>query len=302
MDKLRAQVYFLKVAETQNFTVAAKKLGVPASSVSRRIQALEQELGTTLIHRSTRVVKLTELGEVYLAQIQPAITALENADQMVGKQSQEPSGILRITALPGYGRFCLLPALNNLKQQYPDIILDIELTDQISNLADNEADIAIRATDNLPDRAVAHKLSENKFVLIASPQYLDIHGVPRTPLELQRHKTIHYRGPNGVLVWQMKDSNGWAELQTDPAFICNQGDALVDQAMSGLGIALVPAWGINNELNSGKLIEINLQDIHISITRNDTSGIFLLYHKPKYSIQKIRLAADFLVSQLGSLG
>ena len=98
MDKLRAQKYFLKVAETGSFSGAAKKLGVPASSVSRRIQDLEKELGTVLIHRSTRVVHLTELGEVYRAHIEPAISALQNADEVVGQQSRMPSGTLRINA------------------------------------------------------------------------------------------------------------------------------------------------------------------------------------------------------------
>ncbi len=298
MDKLRAQSYFLKVAETRSFTAAAKKLGVPTSSVSRRIQDLEKELGTTLIHRSTRVVTLTELGEIYLSQIQPAIAALNTADEIVGNQSQEPSGLLRVTALPGYGRFCVLPVLDKFKQRYPNIVLDIELTDRISNLADNVTDIAIRATANLPERAVAHKLSDNNFVLVASPRYLMANGVPSNCRELEEHKTLHYRGPNGVLMWQANNLGAWSEVDTQATYICNQGDALVDQASKGLGIALVPRWGIRRELSNGELLEISLVDTSISITRNPEAGIYLLYHKPKYSIKKIQLASDFLLSGL----
>jgi len=113
---MRALEYFLEVAETGSFGKSAKAFGVPASSISRAIQNLEAELGATLLYRTTRVVKLTELGALYLEQVRPAISSVANADEMLREQPHAPSGLLRITSTPGYGGFCLMPALTKLRR------------------------------------------------------------------------------------------------------------------------------------------------------------------------------------------
>ena len=193
MDKLRALEYFLRVSETSSFSQAAELLDVPASSVSRRIQDLEHLLGIALFYRSTRVVKLTELGTLYLEQVKPAMAALTLADEVVGQHAETPSGVLKITVAPDYGQFRLLPALAKLRKRYPDIVCDVELTDEITSLTQNNVDIAIRATATLPERAVARKLADGRFVMVASPSYLSRQGTPGTVAELQTHKAMLYR-------------------------------------------------------------------------------------------------------------
>ena len=302
MDKLRALEYFLRVSETSSFSQAAEMLDVPASSVSRRIQDLENLLGISLFHRSTRVVKLTELGTLYLEQIRPAMAALTLADEVVGQHAETPSGVLKITVAPDYGQFRLLPALTRLRERYPKIICDVELTDEITSLTQNDVDIAIRATASLPDRAVARKLADGKFVMVASPYYLDLHGVPRTVADLQGHKALLFRRPQGLLYWQAKMADGWHELRLPPAFISNQGAALLDEAIAGRGLALIPKWGIMTNLADGSLVEIELDDAEVAASRNENAGIYLLYHRPKYSLTKIRTAVDFLLSELSEPG
>jgi len=298
MDKLRAIKYFLKVSETGSFSRAAKALGVPASSVSRRIQDLEKELGAVLFHRSTRLVKLTELGQLYLEQIDPAVTSLEDANEIIKQHAQSPSGNLRITASPGYGRFKLMPVLRKLKVLYPDIVLDVELTDKVINLTQNQVDIAIRATATPPERTVAHKISNNEFVLVASSSYLKKHGTPKTLADLHKHKTLLYRGPDGILHWQAKTQSGWEEPLTQATFISNEGETLVQEVLEGAGIGLIPKWGVKENIEKRELIQISLEDATLSVTRSENSGIYLLYHRPKYSIQKIKTAVDFLISEL----
>ena len=298
MDKLRALEYFLRVSETSSFSQAAALLDVPASSVSRRIQDLEIQLGIALFHRSTRVVKLTELGTLYLEQVKPAVAALIFADELVGQHADTPSGILKITVAPDYGQFRLLPALTKMKKRYPEIICDVELTDEITNLAQNDVDIAIRATASLPERAVARKLADGRFVLVASPAYLNEHGTPRTVTDLQNHQAMLYRRPQGILYWQAKTADGWHELRLPPAFISNQGAALLDEAIAGRGLALIPRWGILTNLAEGSLIHIVLDDAEITASRNENAGVYLLYHKPKYGLKKIRAAVDFLYDEL----
>jgi DNA-binding transcriptional LysR family regulator len=298
MDKLRALKYFLEVAEAKSFSQAAERLDVPVSSVSRRVYDLESELGITLLHRSTRTVKLTELGMLYLEQVRPVLNALNMADDIVGQHSSTPSGVLRITAIPDYGRFRLMPALAKLRQQYPEIICDVELTDEIANLSQNEVDIAIRATAQVPERSVARKLADGQFIMVASPGYLERHGRPCTLADLQQHKAILYRRPHGLLNWQAKVTGDWRELRLPPAFICNQGDALLDAVTAGQGIALLPQWGIRQHLAEGSLIPLSLDDADVAISRSENSGIYLLYHRPKYGLQKMKVAVDFLLAEL----
>ena len=298
MDKLRALGYFLEVADTASFSRAAKTFHVSASSISRRVQDLENDLGVALFHRSTRVVKLTELGSLYVDQVRPTLAALKLADEMVGQHSKMPSGIVKITASPDFGRFRLLPALTKLRTRYPDIVCDVELTDQLSDLARNEVDIAIRATSNPPDHSVARKLADGRFILVASPDYLEEHGTPRTLAQLQDHLALLYRLPNGILHWQAKTQDNWIALRLPPAFISNQGDALLEAALAGRGLGLIPKWSIGKNLADGGLVHIVLDDADVRVSHSESSGIYLLYHRPKYVVKKIRLAIDFLLSEL----
>lgn len=298
MDRLRAINYFLSVAETGSFSGAAKVLGVPASSVSRRVKDLESELGATLFHRSTRLVKLTEIGALYREQVTPAIEALENANEVIKQHSTGPSGLLRITAGPGFGRFKVIPALAKFRQKYPEVVVDIELTDRVVNLASNQVDIAIRATASLPERLVARKISNNDFVLVASPVYLEKQGVPSTLQQLESCDALKYRGPDSVLHWQAKCGDSWRELSTNTVYVSNEGEALLNEALAGNGVALLPEWSVRDHLKTRALVEIKLIDACVSISRSESSGVYLLYHQPKYSLHKVKAAVDFLLDEL----
>ena len=302
MDRLRAIEYFIKVAETGSFTKAARVLGVPASSISRRLQDLEAELGTSLLHRTTRRVRLTELGAVYLEQIRPALKALDYAGALITDQPGTPRGSLRITANPGYGRLLLMPAIHKLRATYPNLIIDVELTDQVYNLANHEVDIAIRATADLPERAIARKLAGADMKLVASPAYLERHGTPRVLSDLQTHHMLMYRGPDRIIAWHAKTQSGWHEIPTQPAFICNVGRELADIALAGAGLGLFFGWGVEPELARGDLVAVTLEDAELSISRDPSAGIFLLYNQPKYRLNKIKAAVDFLVSELTDRG
>lgn len=301
MDQFRAISYFIKVAELGSFTAASKVFGVPASSVSRRVQDLEQQLGVSLLHRTTRVVTLTELGNLYLDQVRPALKAIDYADAMVKDRPSAPSGRLRITSDPGYGRLKLLPAIRQLRQTYPDLLIDIELTDQVYTLANHEVDIAVRSTADLPERAIAKKLADSDHRLVASPAYLQQHGTPRKLIDLDAHRTMQYRAPGRLIPWQAKTASGWTEVQMQPVFICNIGRELVDEAVAGTGLGLFPGWGIDAELASGALNEIDLEDATLSLSRDPEPGVYLLYTQPKYRLNKIKATVDFLVSRLSGM-
>jgi DNA-binding transcriptional LysR family regulator len=300
VDQLRAIRYFLKVAEYGSFAEAAHAFNVPASSVSRRIQDLESDLGVVLLHRTTRSVTLTELGTLFLENVSPALQQLEHAREIVRAQPKTVSGVIRISAMPAYGQLNLLPAIKELRRQYPDLVVDLDMTDHVSSLAKNETDIAIRATSQPPERSVAKKLASNEYRLVASTDYLDEHGIPKLIDDISRHKTILYRGVDRPAFWQAKVGQDWIEVQGEMTFVSNAGREILLEALDGQGLALLPIWGIEEELKTGSLVDVTPENAIMALTRDEDSAIYLLYNRPKYRLNKIKITVDFLVNYLRS--
>lgn len=299
MDKLRALNYLLKVADTLSFSRAAKAFGVPASSISRRITDLEAELGAELLHRTTRTVRLTEVGALYVEQVRAGMAQLSDAEELVGQRGSTPSGTLRISAMPSYGARLLMPALQDFSERYPDIVLDVHLSDAVVDLGRDQIDIAIRGGRQPQDRVVARKLDPNHFILAASPEYLARHGTPRTLADLADHRALMYRGPNAVIKWQGLDEEGWHEVPITPAFISNDGPALLAMARQHRGLVLLSEWGLRDSLQRGELRQVTLEQ-PVSVSRGGEAGIYLLYLQTRYRIPKVRVAVEFLVERLSS--
>lgn len=298
MDRHRALRYFAKVAQTLSFSEAADHFRVPSSSVSRRIKDLEADLGAALFVRTTRSVSLTDLGKLYLGEIAPALQAIEMADEMVQAQSTAPSGTVRITAMPGYAELYVLPALQKLRSLYPDIEFDLNITDQVLSLSSNEADIAIRAASDLPDHVVARRLGDHTFNLVASPDYINRHGAPRTSDDLKDSAVFMYRTPRGVLNWQVKKDGHWKAIDLNPKFVSNHGPSILESVVKGKGLALLPSWAVVAEIADGKLQEIDLEDARLSTSGDVEMGMYLLYHPPKFRLQKVKVSVDSLVADL----
>ena len=190
MDKLQAIRYFLKLSETLSFKGTAQHFGVPASTVSRSIKGLEKELGVILLERTTRSVRLTETGEWYRSEVMGPVQALYHAEEMVEAHSKEASGRVRITAMVGYGEICLNPVLERFRAKHPGIVCDVELSDRYLDLSSGDVDIAIRATADPPESFVARRLHDHRYVLVASPEYLEKHGRPQGLDDFEGHKTL----------------------------------------------------------------------------------------------------------------
>ena len=298
MDKLRALQYLIKVADTLSFSGAARAYGVPASSISRRISDLEQELGVELLHRTTRTVRLTELGALYLEQVRAGVSRLDDAEELVGQRSSTPTGTLRISTMPSYGQLLLLPALQEFSDLYPGIVIELHLSDSLVDLGRDQIDLAIRGGPQPQDRVVARKLDPNRFILVASPKYLADRGTPRTLDDLQAHSALYYRGPNAVIKWQGFEDGTWRELAVPAAFISNDGASLVAMARKHKGLALLSEWGLKDALGSGELVRVELEQ-KVAIGRGREAGIYLLYLQARYQVPKVRVAVEFLVERLG---
>lgn len=299
MDRLRALRYFVKLADTLSFSDTADHFRVPSSSVSRRIKDLEGELGAALFARTTRSVQLTDLGRLYLGEVTGALQSIDMADEIVGAQSQVPTGMLRITAMPGYAERFVLPALDKLRLLYPQIAFDVNITDQLINLSGNDVDIAIRAASTLPDQVVARRLGDHDFVLVASPEYIAQHGAPETTAELRDSAVFMYRAPHGILNWLALRDGIWKAIELKPKYVTNHGRSLLDSVLAGQGIAFLPSWAVTQEVKAGRLRVLEVHDGPLSVNGNAKTGMYLLYHPPKFRLQKIKVTVDFLLAELG---
>lgn len=297
MDHLKAMRYFVKVAESGSFTGAARHFSVPPSSLSRRVSDLEQHLGAVLLQRSTRVVRLTEIGRLYLQQVRDILSRLEATEELVGSYQSHPMGQLRISATVGFGESLLLPVLDEFSRRYPDITLDVELSDALSALGRDDVDIAIRGGYVPDERVVAVRLRDNRFILTAAAAYLEVHGVPETPLQLKQHQGLFYRAPNGVLPWISRIEEEWQDVSPHKAAVSNAGRWLIRKAIQGEGLLMLPRWSVQEALDQGALLEVPMAP-EVAVTRSDKLGIYLLYAHNRYQVPKIRAAVDFIVSRL----
>ena len=297
MDQLRAIRYFIKVVETSSFTKAGNFFNVPASSLSRRVADLEKSLGATLLKRSTRVVKLTEVGQSYYKQMCEVVSLLESSNEAVRSYQSEPMGKLSISAMVGFGEQILLPLMEEFSALYPKVILDIHLSDELSAMGRDEVDIAIRGGYAPNERVVAIRLMDNNFIPAASPGYLKEMGKPTGALELKGHKGLYYRTPIGPTPWLCEINGQWQDVSAPTVAISNAGEWLIEKAVADQGILMLPRWVLKPFIAKGELLELDIEP-PISITQNPDFAIFLLYQKQRYNVPKIKAAVDFLAARI----
>lgn len=297
MDQLRALRYFSKVVETGSFTRAAAAFSVPPSSLSRRIADLEKNLGADLLKRSTRQVQVTEIGQLYFQQVQDILFQLEQSDETVRSYQSRPMGQLRISSMVSFGEHLLLPLLEEFKVLYPDIVLDVSLSDELATLARDDVDVAIRGGYAPNERIQAMRLMENEFIPVAAPRYLRDMGIPETALQLRQHKGLYFRTPNGPTPWLYETSGEWHDVSAPAVAVSNNGGWLAQQALAGLGIMMAPRWSLTAYLDSGELQELQF-DPPLRISQKPDMAIYLLYQKQRYLVPKVKAAVDFLVARL----
>ncbi len=297
MDQLRAIRYFSKVVETGSFSKAAKVFGVPPSSLSRRVSDLEKSLGATLLKRSTRIVKLTEVGQIYYNDVQHILNQLEQSEETVRSYQTTPMGRLRISSMVGFGEKILLPLLDEFSALYPQIVLDVSLSDELSTLGRDDVDIAIRGGYAPNERVLAIRLMDNSFIPVASPSYLATHGTPNHVSELREHMGLYFKTPTGITPWLCHIDGQWQDVSGSAVAISNNGSWLAKKACAGEGILMSTRWALAGYLESGALQELTFEH-RLAITQHADMAVYLLYQKQRYSVPKIKAAVDFLVERI----
>ena len=172
-----------------------------------------------------------------------------------------------------------------------------QVSDELSTLARDEVDLAIRGGYAPDERVLAIKLMENQFIPVAAPSYIQKSGVPINALELKRHKGLYFKTPNGPTAWICEIDSQWQDVSAEQVLVSNNGRWLVDKAIAGLGILMMPRWVLKPYIESGELTELNIKPA-INITQNPNLGVFLLYQKQRYQVPKVKAAVDFLVARV----
>lgn len=260
-ERLDAQisdiVAFIAVAQSGSFTRAAEDIGSSKSNVGKAVQRLEASLGTRLFQRTTRAVRLTEDGETYLLAAKEAIDGLRDAEQQLASRRAEPSGRVKIDLPAGFGRL-LLPSFIELRAKYPKLTLEVALTDRMSDPVGEGWDVVVRI-GALPEDSemTVRRLCNLRVGLYASPDYLASRETIRTIADLSAHDGVVFRGPTGRLRhWTLRDGSSTQEVVPNAVLVLADGQALVEAAVAGFGIAQIHDRVAQPYIDDGRLVQV----------------------------------------------
>lgn len=293
MDELAAMRIFVKVAETGSFSEVARQTDMSTSSISRQINGLEEFLGVRLLNRSTRHLALTEAGQQYLSSIAPLLHGIELARRTATSHQRGIKGSIKVHARTSAGAEVIVPALPRFLEQYPDLSVDITLTDERADLLAEGIDLAVWL-GNLEDSSmIARRLSTSRRLVCGSPAYFQRFGVPMVPQDLLHHNCLVYRSNHYTGGWRFLKNGESITIPVNGNLKTANGAVLMSCAKNGLGLALLQDWMVKNSQKEG-LLQTVLTDFAVFPTDYDTSLYVVYPHKEGLS-RRVRLFIDFLV-------
>lgn len=291
-DRTRALEVFDAVAAEGSFSAAGRQLGLTPSAVSRTVDRIEERLGVRLLLRTTRALALTAEGHAYLSAARRILADLDEAEQAIADQGA-PRGRLRVSAALSHGRLCIVPLLGAFSARYPHILIDINLTDAVVDIAEGQADIGIRF-GLLPDSPLtARKLGESRRVIVASPDYLARYGTPHVPEDLHSHNCLNFNFRRAEPIWPFRKEGQEYALSVKGNMEANNGETLGQLATAGVGITRVGAFSVANEIADGKLVPL-LEDFN----PGDVEEIHAVFMGGANLPARVRAFVDFLVESL----
>ncbi|VXD06255.1 MULTISPECIES: LysR family transcriptional regulator [Serratia] len=246
---------FLSAAQTQNFSAAARQLGVTPAAVSKNIRVLEEKLALRLFQRNTHSVLLTEEGKALLAQVAPLWQALSATLETLGNAQQQPTGTVRVSMIPGFGRQMLMPLIPEFLARYPQIDLDLSLDARVVNLVGEGFDVGIGSQIDPDSRLVARPLYPMQMVLAAAPEYLAQQGTPQIPADLRQHHCLLHRNPatGRSVKWRLQQFGITQALDLPGRLMISQPEMLLDAALAGLGVVYLAQWYAEQHFAQGTL-------------------------------------------------
>jgi len=299
--QLKALRYFVMVATTGSFSATAQHFQVPSSSVSRFISKLEQEIGQQLFYRNTRSVRLTEIGEKYFIQIKDVLDTLDFANEEATGKNSNVRGLVRINTAVALGRLHISRIVNKLHDVYPDLSVELILTDIFIDPVQEGVDIAIRIGLLQDSALIARKVCDQTYVLCASPEYLERYGTPETPQDIQKHQCLVYKGVSGSQRWYFRQDELDKPIEIEPqgSLKSNNAEVLVSAALESRGIILFPTWIFEEDYFKNKKL-VKLLPQWLCTVEPYAVGIHLVSPENRIRSKKVRTVLDFILKEIGS--
>jgi DNA-binding transcriptional LysR family regulator len=299
MDVFQAMTVFVRVVESGSMTAAARQCEMSTTMVGNHLKALEQRLGVSLLQRTTRRQNLTEFGMQYYRRCLDVLALVNDSERMAEHIQTQPSGTLRVTAPPAFGAERLSPMLKDFMEQYPQIKVEVVLSNQLMDLIEHGFDAAIRL--GMPENSalIARPLQDYTLTICAARAYLERHGTPRSAEDLRNHNCLAFAYPAGDdwratdKLWKLTGPEGVIEIPVSGSMIVNSSPALRQAALAGMGIAMLPDVLISEDLQAGRLIPL------LQAYRPPSRPMWLMYAQDRYRLPKVR---HFVESVLAAWG
>ena len=291
MMKLVGMGIFARVAEAKSFSGAARRLGISKSLVSKEVAKLEKALGARLLNRTTRQLSLTEFGAAFYEHCARVVQEAEEAELLVERLHTKPRGVLKCTAPVAFATLHIASALPVFLAQYPEVQVDLTVSDRYFELAEEGYDLAIRIARELPPNMVARQLAPINRVVCATPAYFAKHGVPQVPHDLKGHNCIVYTHANPDSLWRFRTSNEDASVPVSGNLRLNDDEVVWQAVLGGLGVSLLPTFMVGNDLQAGRLQAVLTE--YVPSERN----LHALYLPNRHLSAKVRVFIDFLLAR-----
>lgn len=292
MDRLESMSVVLAVAEAGSLSSAARRQKMPLATVSRKVSELEEHLRTKLFHRSSRVLVPTDAGRSYIAAAKRILADLAEAERVASGEYTTPRGDLSVTTLVALGRLCLQPILAEFLAAFPEVDVQLNLQDRTLNLLDEHIDVALRVGDLADSGLIAVRAGEIRRVACASPAYLELRGIPKSPDDLSAHDCISYPPLQSPNIWRFKRGQTEYAVPVRSRFIASSLESAFDAARAGIGVTVAFSYLVAEPLRSGELVAL-LQDF-----QPPPQPVNFVYSPNRFMPAKLRAFLDFAVPRL----
>jgi DNA-binding transcriptional LysR family regulator len=299
MDLFQSMSVYVKVVEAGSMTAAALQCDMSTTMVGNHLRALEQRLGVQLLQRTTRRQRLTEFGSVYYQRCLDVLGLVADSERLAEQALDEPRGLLRITAPLTFGVERLAPALSEFSLQYPQVKMDVVLTNSRPDLLESGLDVAFRLGHFEESNLIARPLIDYTLTVCASPQYVARRGMPQTPEDLQQHDCLSFAYPAGddwqsvEKRWRLSGPDGETLVDVSGPMLMNTSAGLHQAARTGMGIVMLPDALVEQDLHDGKLVTV------VPDYQPPSRPLHLLYAPDRYRLPKLRRFVEFAMQTWG---
>jgi LysR family transcriptional regulator, regulator for bpeEF and oprC len=298
MDKLKSLIIFLRSAQYQSFSEAARQLSMSPSAVSRAVARLEDDLGIRLLQRTTRNLTLTEHGTIFYQRCQQILDELEAVELEVKQSQSKPKGTLRLNFSIALGKMYIAPRLAQLATQYPELVFNVSFSDRLSDLIEEGIDATVRVGAGSDSRLVMQFLGTAYPITCAAPSYLEQAGIPKTPQAIAQHRCVNFVLPQSgrEISWKFAQDGEAIVMPVQSYLQFDYAEALLEAATHGAGIIQAPKYIVAKAIQQG-----TLQPILTNYGSKEGTMIAIVYPQKKYLSEKVRVFIEFTLALMGDL-